>query len=354
MDRNPSHGGAPLMTAPDDALSPNRNTHTISKRRHRGWEMESLDEGACISFSHPPVTPDRQARRNKKEHPFQFTLGASTNSLAFISQSSDSEMDDDDHEINTNNAHFMPMQFQFGSFNYQEQRKRSRTDVGYNGTFPNTACNKNTIEWWKKQTSQQSSSRASCSMSSFTSGPNTCNSTISRNANTTVSKCHVCQIEQQPLTTLPMSQKNVTTNTNINHTVMSVLPSSSMSTPSSFYQHKPQHHSTRKPKNSLLSYFNPTKSSARTSSCTRDASSSLNPHPSAEVPQVIAQAPSMPSCSYCDRSTCTSCMRICEACTGQYCTFCSMIDYEGPVERIFCFNCCNTNGSTDKDAMDMS
>lgn len=384
MDRNLSLGGAPLKTAPADALHPSRNASTISKRRQRDWEIEFLDNGSymsSISNSYPPVTPDRHARRNKKKDSFQFTLGASsscsTNSLAFISQSSDSEMDDDDHAVSVN-ANATPMQFQFGNFNSSEQRKKSRTDVGYNGTFPNAttgssmamACkkNENTIEWWKKQKSPRSSTIASCSLSFFGSGPDRPRTTSSnsltrssttQNAISNVCKCHVCQVEQHTLLTLP----SVTTNTNINQTAMSVpqrsasswSSSSSMST----FQHqlRPQH-SERKPKNSLLSYFNPTKSSAHTASYARNTASSLNPHPdalhraSAEVLQSQLKSQSMPSCSYCDRSTCRSCMRICEACVGQYCTFCSMIDYEGPMERIFCFNC--RNNSTDKDAMDMS
>lgn len=45
-------------------------------------------------------------------------------------------------------------------------------------------------------------------------------------------------------------------------------------------------------------------------------------------------------CAYCDRPVCHSCRRACEGgCHAYYCTFCSYIDYQGVVERVFCFAC---------------
>jgi hypothetical protein len=59
---------------------------------------------------------------------------------------------------------------------------------------------------------------------------------------------------------------------------------------------------------------------------------------------------SIPCCAYCDRPACHSCMRVCEGgCSGYYCTFCSMIDYQGVQERVICFSCRENHGCNDVD-----
>jgi len=66
------------------------------------------------------------------------------------------------------------------------------------------------------------------------------------------------------------------------------------------------------------------------------------------------------NCNYCDKSTCSSCVRPCERCGCNFCTFCSKVDYGGVVEKIFCFECVNDTNTernesfgSDVDMMDL-
>ena len=62
------------------------------------------------------------------------------------------------------------------------------------------------------------------------------------------------------------------------------------------------------------------------------------------------------SCHYCDKLTCQSCIRQCELCSGDFCTFCSKVDYRGVVEKILCFECVNeeyVSAGGDVDMMDL-
>eukprot|EP00956_Cyclotella_meneghiniana_P017791 scaffold29266_cov70-Cyclotella_meneghiniana.AAC.2 len=95
--------------------------------------------------------------------------------------------------------------------------------------------------------------------------------------------------------------------------------------------------------------------------------SKLSKKPAAAVKPVnnVANCTALPgkdqiNCNYCDKSTCSSCVRPCERCGCNFCTFCSKVDYGGVVEKIFCFECVNDTNTernesfgSDVDMMDL-
>mmetsp|Transcript_52252 Transcript_52252/g.62949 ORF Transcript_52252/g.62949 Transcript_52252/m.62949 type:complete len:238 (+) Transcript_52252:123-836(+) len=44
-------------------------------------------------------------------------------------------------------------------------------------------------------------------------------------------------------------------------------------------------------------------------------------------------------CSFCERNACGDCNRKCKACNGVFCNFCSIVDFDGVIEEIFCLDC---------------
>jgi len=90
--------------------------------------------------------------------------------------------------------------------------------------------------------------------------------------------------------------------------------------------------------NSLLSYFR-TSPSNTTANVSRMKNINQDSRNSMKLPLALDHLNKLSSCNYCDKLACVSCTRTCGRCTGQFCTFCSTINYDGPVERTFCSDC---------------
>lgn len=45
------------------------------------------------------------------------------------------------------------------------------------------------------------------------------------------------------------------------------------------------------------------------------------------------------SCQRCEHDICEMCTRICDTCTATWCPYCTIVDYESPVEQTVCFDC---------------
>jgi len=83
-------------------------------------------------------------------------------------------------------------------------------------------------------------------------------------------------------------------------------------------------------KNSLFRYFPSTKHPPPTQPPLRAY------NPTTNNPQQSIFEP----CSFCDRIVCRpSCIHSCERCYGRFCTFCSTVNYNGRLERIYCLDC---------------
>eukprot|EP00984_Skeletonema_dohrnii_P002892 scaffold981_cov70-Skeletonema_dohrnii-CCMP3373.AAC.2 len=95
---------------------------------------------------------------------------------------------------------------------------------------------------------------------------------------------------------------------------------------------------------SIASYFQVTKK--------QSLSSKLPSQPSASsrkaFPQHATTKPNnnnnhhLPPCRYCDRPTCNnnpSCIKQCEECQHNFCSFCCKVNYDGMYEKTVCFEC---------------
>lgn len=87
---------------------------------------------------------------------------------------------------------------------------------------------------------------------------------------------------------------------------------------------------------SLLTYFPKSGGSQKIS---KPYSCATLSHPAKMTPVQQHEIPTPITCGYCDKPTCFTCTRPCERCSHNYCTFCSKVDYGGPDEKIFCFDC---------------
>lgn len=99
---------------------------------------------------------------------------------------------------------------------------------------------------------------------------------------------------------------------------------------------------------SILSYFGqsshtPDKSGHQVNAVTTNAD-----HGTCDGDRVLQD------CAFCDHSVCHSCVRKCEGCFQNYCTFCSTTNYSGPVERYFCLECEAAVSSESCSTMDLS
>ena len=293
--------------------APNQNgNNALSRRRTREWEPsyhESL-----------PVTPDRRVSNFLNEYLSSEAQGeesslAESAPFAIITQSSDSEMEMEDEDTSPN--------FFRDSFvsTDRTQRKKCRNDnymfhPTINASTPSTVIaspNPNTKasanvknqqqDWWKKQIRRDQTP------------PGPVSKALDQSC-----KCHVCQAPASQIQSQIMTHE-ATKDTNERQIKLNAT-------------------SLPKQKNSLLSYFNPTKVVRNPTAPTMDSRKC----------QPVSMKPSLLSCAYCDRSACASCMRSCEGgCNESYCTFCSRIDYEGIQERIFCFGCHDENSSCRMD-----
>jgi len=96
---------------------------------------------------------------------------------------------------------------------------------------------------------------------------------------------------------------------------------------------------------SIASYFQVTKK--------QSSSSKLPPQPSASSRKTSSQHATtttpnknnnhhLPPCRYCDRPTCNnnpSCIKQCEECQHNFCSFCCKVNYDGMYEKTVCFEC---------------
>jgi hypothetical protein len=304
----------------DSAASPLSNQHSSnvqSRRRTREWETTHVDPHRI--HSHLPVTPDsRGAEGFERFLPFEINdeAGSLTDRSAFsiITQSSDNEMEDD--QI------LMPIE--------RNQRKKPRTDNhNFQPTFDASHSTASTIEMVRTHISMDASANANVGVSSVHTKTrpqcwwkiqNSNSSDTNHSPSFPISKidpsckCHVCQAPAPSQTHAEIMQLDGTQTAFLHET------------------HR-TNKSLPKQKNSLLSYFNPTKQVRQSTSQSVDSQRTFKA-------QAISSNLTLPLCAYCDRPACVSCMRSCEGgCSEVYCTFCSRIDYEGIQERVFCFGC---------------
>lgn len=105
----------------------------------------------------------------------------------------------------------------------------------------------------------------------------------------------------------------------------------------------------RKQSKSILSYFAPSPHSPDSS---RDSTGTV---PLAKTAHHESRRDrNFFNCAFCDRSACHSCMKECEGCSDNFCTFCSTTNYTESAERYFCLDC-DVKASVDScDKMDLS
>lgn len=262
----------------------------------------------------PPVTPERKQLLGDGldfnptfDLNVSATSSSSTDFLAVITQTSDSEMETDmEEDDGTAMFHSSPQH----TVSISHQNKRARLDK-YN--FPLRHAGEVAMEnfnssvhrcWWKSQKQSRTSKKSTCTFN--------------------LELCHVCN--------------NATTGTK-----------------------QPLKENGQKQANSLLSYFNRCPNKSKSSSCQQSSVTSRHPSSlSTSLNTSKTKASSKPSpnsqlCSYCDRPACNSCMKACEGgCNLHFCTFCSTINYDGPRERVLCFNCNEGSGDFDCPMVDTS
>jgi hypothetical protein len=295
--------GGIMQGAPDQ-----NGNNALSRRRTREWEPSYHDS--------LPVTPDRRvasflADFLSFEAQVEESPLAESAPFAIITQSSDSEMEMEDEDtsqnIFTDNSvctdRSQRKKCRIDNYMFHPAVKASIPSTIIASPNPNTNASANVKNqqhqyWWKDQIPSDSVSKAleqSC-------------------------KCHVCQA--------PASQ------------IQSQIMTHEAAKDTNGRQMKLNATSLPKQKNSLLSYFNPTKAIQNPTAPSMDSRKF----------QPVSMEPSLSSCAYCDRPACASCIRSCEGgCNEGYCTFCSRIDYEGIQERIFCFSCQDENSSCRMD-----
>lgn len=281
-------------------VTPNQS---VQKRRLREWENNTMRSSSA--FIMPSMTtPDSSSTLNLQN----------VHALSFVTQASDSEMDDMDDEC-TLNSHILS--------DDHHETKRIRTDIDtlfssessytykHHPSETQKISNEST-EWWRKKSRMEEEVTMSTS-----------NGTRDvRNIHgTSCNECHICRAKTAQ-TSLP-----------------SILQSQSFSSVVS-----PKR---TKQKNSLLSYFNPTKSALSKTFSNTETSHSINRMCSPRVPPP-------PTCSYCDRVSCANCCKICEQCQSNFCTFCHTVNYESTVEKIMCFNCYESVTVSSNNDMDLS
>lgn len=281
-------------------VTPNQS---VQKRRLREWENNAVS--SSNSSITPSMTPDTNSALDL----------TNVHVLSFVTHASDSEMDDMDEDCSFNNPILI---------NYPHETKRIRTDVdtifssessyasNYHHLENQKSTNKST-EWWKTKSRMEEEQRASNG-----------NRYVRNIDVTNGNECHICQTR---------------TVLSIHTTLTSNRQSQSFSSIMS-----PKR---TKQKNSLLSYFNPTKSALSKTFPNTDISQGKN-----RICSSLPQSP--PSCSYCDRTSCANCCKTCEQCQSNFCTFCYTVNYESNVEKIMCFNCYESVTIPSNNEMDLS
>lgn len=272
------------------------------KRRMREWELNTVPI-TSLSIS----TPDSKYENFSSQTPLS----------GIVTQASDSDMEEIDDISNL-----------YGQMAHQSEYKRIRTDVDY--LIPTyqqmiNNCNKyiQPDNWWKKKSRMQNAIYESQHSQSVLAYKNDLGTTQGFKSTSILHECNICQM-------------SVSSNSAKN----SLLSLKNASAPNVLKgcNHDP---SKTKQKNSLLSYFNPTKS----------ALSKCSYHNIDRGNSSIVLQSSAHLCSYCDRVSCINCRSTCEQCQSSFCTFCYTVNYESNVERIICFTCqdLTTSESTDMD-----
>eukprot|EP00574_Skeletonema_japonicum_P003571 CAMPEP_0201714026 /NCGR_PEP_ID=MMETSP0593-20130828/656_1 /ASSEMBLY_ACC=CAM_ASM_000672 /TAXON_ID=267983 /ORGANISM="Skeletonema japonicum, Strain CCMP2506" /LENGTH=399 /DNA_ID=CAMNT_0048203251 /DNA_START=129 /DNA_END=1328 /DNA_ORIENTATION=- len=100
---------------------------------------------------------------------------------------------------------------------------------------------------------------------------------------------------------------------------------------------------------SIASYFQVTKKQSSSSKLPPQPSTpSLSCKKASSHQTTITTSPSdndnlhLPPCRYCDRPTCNnnpSCIKQCEECQHNFCSFCCKVNYDGMYEKTVCFEC---------------
>mmetsp|Transcript_11584 Transcript_11584/g.19187 ORF Transcript_11584/g.19187 Transcript_11584/m.19187 type:complete len:384 (+) Transcript_11584:226-1377(+) len=101
---------------------------------------------------------------------------------------------------------------------------------------------------------------------------------------------------------------------------------------------------------SIASYFQVTKKQSSSSKLPSQPSSTLKSSssrkPSSQhttiTPTNTTNQHLLPPCRYCDRPTCNnnpSCIKQCEECQHNFCSFCCKVNYDGMYEKTVCFEC---------------
>lgn len=97
---------------------------------------------------------------------------------------------------------------------------------------------------------------------------------------------------------------------------------------------------------SIASYFQVTKKHSSMkpdpTSPSLPPSSSSQPHKVLKYTNTPHQQSLLPPCRYCDRPTChnnPSCIKQCEECQHNFCSFCCKVNYTGIYEKTVCFEC---------------
>ena len=288
-----------------------------NKRQNRDWEndytvfpREASKEIECpchSSYVSPIRTMPHLFSRSSSfvNSSILSPIHETYSSSYVISQSSDSEMEDEEHIASqslSSGDHNNKPQDDFFDGNCSHA-KRVRTN---GSTLPLSIDNRSRspekVEWWKKKRAPNFSENQSIHYPT--------NSKSKRCAN---SICFVCQTTHY--TTSDASNPVPKESVLIDKTIASMTQ-----------------------QNSLLSYFRTTPSNAtanvsRMKNINQDSSNSM------KRPLALDHFNKLSSCTYCDKLACVSCTRTCGRCTGQFCTFCSTINYDGPVERTFCSDC---------------
>lgn len=297
-----------------------------------------------ISFISPPQSPTPPHHHHRH---YDTCHQPPAHNSAIIAQSSDSEMDtstvddDDDCYYCPNDETHKQDYYR----NFRPSNKKIRTTGDYSTTStvnhpltavmmrsipedqsqkqspPNTTT---TVKWWKqKSRSTMTAGQLYRSHPIDNRQPREINELPSSSSSCS-KKCYVCQSQGEKTSSFFSSvSSNETSKSNCDG----------------------GDEGKRKQKNSLLSYFRTT--------TTRSPPSVL--HPSV-VKERFSPTTSMTleTCHYCDRLSCSTCRRTCERCAKGYCTFCSTINYDRPVERMFCLDCeqsLDVGGGGDEDVM---
>mmetsp|Transcript_17457 Transcript_17457/g.21312 ORF Transcript_17457/g.21312 Transcript_17457/m.21312 type:complete len:456 (+) Transcript_17457:102-1469(+) len=379
--------------------------HFLSHQKKYRYDDDRTNNGYYSLISPPEIPEDRSYNRHHHQG-MAITCDTAQHSTNVISQTSDCEMDLDDDDFSQS---VKQLEFQNETLSSPKAR------------HVNSNHSQSKLEWWKppKQSSQghQMQSKMQQQLpwgSSSSNAINTCKAPSTSNATT----CHICESPAVALTTSSCSnisgmllysqgsqdsklrngtsqhhrqeqERNKKQQQNGNYTKLKCQTKKVQN-----YSGSP----LRKQKNSLLKYFH-SASKVTTSTCNLSSSTKANTSQINATNDLVSTTATtnnqtllycsekgstsmcdsrtstktllhhddnqrqvlLSNCAYCDRLACTSCIASCENCNGSFCKFCYTIDYNGPMERMFCLDChqligisCNSGSGNCELMMDIS